>query len=321
MDPATIAAIGTAAQGAGSLLSAFGVGRKKGPSMEEQLAVQGWWQRDHEMKSARNLFDTKMQLAQQHGLHPLSVLGVSTGSSFSPVLTTGVQDTGPDFASIGYGANQIAKSFIRPETAQAPQVDAREDRIIDANLRLAEANAKRAEWEALGSEFRVADMAAPRILLGQPGNPPGVRASNDVVQMENLVAEQSGIPRSYVSGQGPITVEQKVAPPHPLNVGHAAGTDQGWQRVQDKNGNQVSVIRNDAVNADIEKGATFQALASIFGIDRAMQITAIMENEGLLMGGAVAAGYGVKKLYEYVMGRAKGGPPQRYTPQWKKGGR
>lgn len=309
MEPATIASL---AGGAGQLLSGLGFGSKKAPA---QPTI--WEQYNANLWHEQNLFNTKMELAKQHGIHPLSVLGVNT-SNYSPVLTTGGQDAGVDFNAMGQGASQIARTFVKPPE-EAP--DPMAARIMEANVRTAEANAKRAEWEALRSEFAAADTAAPQLLMGQPGSPPGVRTSNDVVQMQGLVAEQSGIPRNYLAGQTepPVTVNQKVAPPHPTRPGFAAAADQGNQVIFDKNGKPVELVRNEAVQADIEKGATFQALAQIFGIERALQITAVMENEGLLMGGVVAAGYGAKTLYEYIHGRGKGKPNPRQlkSGKWK----
>lgn len=297
--------------GAQILGGLLGGSAPKGPSLQEQsLATLG-----HE----RDSFNQKMKLAKDHGLHPLSVLGVPT-ANFSPAVSFG--DSGRDYGSVLSGAATIGKSLVNPET-KPEETDPLQARLIEANVRTAEANAKRAEWEALGSEFRVADMAAPQLLTGQPGSPPGIRRSNDVVQSELLAAEQAGISPEFFRGNTDplVKLEQKVAPPHPRNLGHAAGTDQAWQSVMDKNGNPVSVVRNDAVNADIEKGATFQALAGVFGVERAMQITAVMENEGLIMGGALAAGMGIKKGLEYLYGRAKGKPspnPRQFKDgKWK----
>lgn len=311
MEPATMMGIGALASGAGQILSGLGFG---GGSKGEQLS--GRQQQQLQLHHERQSFEQKMQMAHEQGLHPLAMMGVPMSSvNITPNYP---QDSGPDFAAIGAGVNTLASSVVKP-LEKGP--DSNEQRIIDANVRLAEANAKRAEWDALRSEFSAADQAAPQIIMGQPGNPPGVRRSNDVIQMEGLVAEQSGLPASWLRGnQSPIEIKQKVAPPHPRNVGHTAATDQGWQRIQDANGQQTSVVRSEAVQSDIEKGATFQALAKVFGIERAMQITAIMENEHLLMGTAAASGFLLRhplaRLGKFLWGKI---PP--YKPNWKKGGK
>lgn len=302
---AGLAAAGEFLGGVGSIASAFG-GDSRDPIADTRAAnylalVQ------HNDLTAQD-FNLKMKLAKNHGIHPLSVLGVpSPGAGFSPILSYGGTDTGPDFSAIGYGANQIAKSFVDPPAPveDRQHEDPRQARLIDAQVRLAEARAGEAE---------VSQIMAMNNLLGQPGNPPGVRASNDVNAASLDVARMSGLPLSYFSAGAAspsVEVKQQVAPPHPSKTGHAAATDQHWLTVRDQSGRDVSVVNPQAINADLEKGATYTALAKIFGAERAMQITAVMENEGLLMGGAVAAGYGLKQLFEYIHGRSKGKPNPR----------
>lgn len=296
--------LGSLLGGAGQLLGGLGFGKKKGPTPEEQSAVQ----LKHEVDS----FHNKMSLAKQHGLHPLSVLGVPM-ATFTPSVS---QDVGYDLAQMGAGANQLSKAFA---STQEDKTEAPVTPLAAAQLRLVEAQAKKAEWDALGAEFAAADRAAPPILLGQPGNPPGVRRSNDVVQMENLVAEQSGIPPSYLSGgqSSPVEVSQKVAPPHPRDVGYAAATDQAWGKYIDRDGKIGSFVRPEVQQTDIEKGATFQYFAKLFGVERAMQITALLENEHLLMGGSVAASLLLRRPVGAILKKFEKKPP--YKPNWKGG--
>lgn len=299
-----LSSIGSFLGGAGQLLGGLGVGKDKPPPVMPP-AEQSHHVREHE----RLQFQDKMALAKEHGLHPLSVLGVPVGSSFSPVISSGAVDTGPDFASIGYGAGQIAKSFVQPpapvEDRHHP--DPLEDRLKLANVRYAEARAGQAETAYMNEQL--SQMA----LLGQPGRPPGVVRSNDTNALQSQVALESGIPMSYVGAQNaPVQIEQKVLPPHPNLRGVAAGADQAMLRVVDPKGGHGTVVNSQAINADLEKGATFTALAKVYGVDQAMAITAALENEGLLIGGAVAAGYGIKNLYNYIKGRASGKPSPRY---------
>ncbi|QXP44150.1 MAG: DNA pilot protein [Arizlama microvirus] len=326
MDPATMTAVGSLLGGAGSLASAFGGGGNK---VDEGAVrglndINGRHQKDMEYILRQQEFNQKMALAKEHGLHPLSVLGVNVGgSTITPsVVGSGAQDTGPDFEKIGYGANQVLRSFVKPEAADVAEPDPMAARILDANVRTAEANANRAEWDALRSQFNAEDMARVN-LMGQPGNPPGVRTSNDVTRITDFVAHQSGIPNYYTRPGGPVEVKQTVAPAHPRNLGHTAATDQAWQTIMDQNGKPTSVVRSEAVQADIEKGATFQWAAKMFGVENALKITAIMENENLLIGGAAGLAFALSRIpggraVATRMGLLK--PlTQPYKPNWKGG--
>lgn len=303
LDPASTAVSG-AAKIIGSLNRPDPV---TAPSQEAQGAVQ--------LQHARDDFNQKMALAKEHGLHPLSVLGVPS-SGFSPVLTSGQPD-GFDYNAFGSGVSQLgsaAASLVKPPDTPAP-VDPRQERLLDAQVRRAEAMAGTAEMDYILSQ---------RAVLGQPGKPPGARASNDVNAAESMVAAQSGVPLNWLTGErAPIKVEQKVAPPHPSKMGTAAGVDQGWVDIKDKNGRTVSTVRNEAVQADIEKGATFQALANMFGIERALQITAVMENENLLLAGSAGLAFALSRIpggraLATRMGLLK--PlTQPYKPNWKGG--
>lgn len=267
------AAIGAA----GDVLSGLIGRRKPDPAFASAVAMQ------QSLQHERASFNQKMALAKQHGLHPLSVLGVPT-STYSPTITFG-GDPGPDYAALGAGASQLASAFVEPPAKEPPKMPVPEDPIT---YRQRMANMRRLEAEAGLAELRLSQAA-----VTGPGAPPGVRTSNDVTAMQQTVAEQSGIPLSLIGGagrDGPITIKQEVAPPHPKLPGFAAAVDQGWGRVRDRDGSNVPLVRQEAVQADIEKGATFQALAKAFGIERAMQITAVLENEHLLMGAALGTG-------------------------------
>lgn len=290
--------IGALASGVGSIASGFGLGRSK-PDKGPDIHVQYKENLLHEM----NMFNQKISLAQQHGLHPLSVLGIPTGN-FSPAVTVGGSDGGTDWSSIGAGVNQIANTFVKPPEDKPPEVSEFDRRAQAANLRILEANAKRAEWEALGTEFKVADYAAPRLITGQPGNPPGARVSNDAVEMQRIAAEQSGLSPSLFTGGSGLGLKQEVLPPHPLKLGYGAGTDQAFVTTMDAHGKPGTVLNQNAIQAEFEDGATMTLLTRIFGVDRAIEIMAVLEQSGVIAGvGAAAAAAG--KLWYDRMGRQR----------------
>lgn len=285
MDPGTFAAV---AQGAGSLLSGLGIGKSssKGPSPQEQAAATLGYERDS--------LNQKLALAKDHGIHPLSMLGVPMGS-FTPTWYVG-GDRGADPAGIGQGAAQIARSFVKPP--EESQTDPLAQRAAEANVRLLEAQAKRAEWDALGTEWKVADYAAPRLLQGQPGNPPGARLSNDAVEMQRLAAEQAGLnPR--LLGAPALGLKQDVLPPHPVKLGHGALTDQSMITVMGPDGKPASLLNQNAVQAEFNDGATMTWLVKTFGVERATEIMAALEQKGIFGAlGLAAAGAG-KMAYDY----------------------
>lgn len=317
--PAMVGAAGQFLGGVGSVASAFSGGGSKFD--EGATRAASYLSQLHDHDNMVSLFRGKMNMAKEHGLHPLTVLGVPFQSSGMPIISS--SSDAPDFGALGDGIGAIGRSLVKPPE-QSDQPDPNQRRLIDASVRRAEAEASLAEWKAVLAEFDAVNATSSHLLQGQPGNPPGVRTSNDVAHMQGLVAEQSGIPLSYVQGaNAPVEVRQTVAPPHPRNVGHAAGTDQAWQTVMGKDGVPSSVVRQEAIQSDIEKGATFQFLAKHFGIDKALLITGIMENEHLLMGTAAAGGF-LLRHPAVRLGRALAQrfgwlkkPP--YKPQWKGG--
>lgn len=296
----TLGGLGSIASGAGNLLSGiFGSKKKEGPSLAEQSAAG--------LLHERQSFDQKMALAKEHGLHPLSVLGVPV-STFSPAISSPVA-SGPDFSAIGSGVEQIAKSFVKPPEAAPAVVDANQERLNNANVRIAEARANKEEWEALRSQWVTQDL-----LRGQPGNPPAVRSSNDGTVTTRLAAEQAGVSPSLFDKH--VEVKQSVLPPHDSFLGTAMGVDQSWKRGIDQRGRFFSILNNDLFNADFEEGATINALAKYFGPERAIEIAAVLEQAGVI-GGVGAGGYAGYKLYRegqdrkrlkaYNSGRMSGG--------------
>lgn len=303
-------AIGSVLQGVGAVAGAFKSG-DKGPSMQEQSAAT----LGHERDSLNQSFNLKMDLAKQHGLHPLTVLGVPTGS-FTPAVNVG-GSSGPDYAQLGYGANQIARSFVKPPEEVADPLDLR---AKEANVRLLEAQAKRAEWDALYSEFKTADYAAPQLLTGQPGNPPGARISNDAVEMAGIAAAQSGLPPSLFmnGGTSPLSMKQEVLPPHPSKLGHGAATDQAHITVMGADGKPASLLNQNAIQAEFNDGATMTLLTRMFGVDRAVEIMAAMEQKGLIGGTLFAAAGAGKMIYDKLAQQRRDALANRkYSPNWK----
>lgn len=313
MDLESIGAIGSALGGVGQFLSGAGIG-KKGIDYGYQNALKLNFERDS--------FNQKMNLAEQHGLHPLAMLGVPMSSG--PAYHVG--DSGPDFARMGAGLQQIASAAGRvepkkDESAYGYYVDAQRQGppappaapVVDPLLeRQRLAQVRRAEAEASMSELLLAERAR-----GAAGSPPGARVSSDVSAMQAHVAQQSGVPLSFLTGGstrdgGPIKVEQNVAPPHPSQPGVAAGADQLWVRGMDRNGKPVYLLRQDVVNADTDMGATLNYLAGEYGMERALQITAMLEQAPTALAMLGGAGYGALKLGRYLLTRygARGG---RYT--------
>lgn len=292
---------GAILQGIGSVAQGFGLGNSE-PDKGPDIHVQYKENRFHEAE----LFRQKMAMAKNHGIHPLAMLGIPT-SNFQPAVTVGGSDGGTDWSSIGAGAGQIANTFVKPPEDKPPELSEFDRRTQAANLRILEANAKRAEWEALGTEFKVADYAAPRLLTGQPGNPPGARVSNDAVEMQRIAAEQSGLsPSVFTAGSG-LGLKQEVLPPHPLKLGYGAATDQAFVTTMDSTGRPGTVLNQNALQAEFNDGATMTLLTRIFGVDRAIEIMAAMEQLPLVGGiGAAlgAAGIAGKRLYDYL-GRQK----------------
>lgn len=303
-----LASAGSFLQGAGSLLGGLGFGskEKKGPSLQEQYAAQQGHERDS--------FNQKMALAKQHGIHPLAMMGIPM-STFAPSIVP-ESSSGVDFAQLGYGANQIASNFVKPPDDK-PVVDPRADALADANLRLAKAQASRAEWDALHAQFQVEDMAR-QSLVGQPGNPPGARVSNDVSAMRSLAAAQSGLDPAVFGGASPLSMKQEVLPPHPRKLGYGAGTDQAFVTTMDATGKPGTVLNQNAIQAEFEDGATMTLLTRLYGVDRATEIMAVLEQKGLI-GGVLAAGAAAGKLfYDRMAKQRRGAFQKRKTLSTKK---
>lgn len=279
MEPTTTAAlISGGAQILGGLL---GGSSNKGPTLEDQTNNQLIYQ--------DRTFRQKMEMAQIHGLHPLSVLGIPP-ANFSPQISTG-GDSGPDYNAISAGAGTIARGFVKPP--EQPEETDEEKRIRAANVRLAEAQATRTEWDALRAQWTTEDL-----LRGQPGNPPGVRTSNDSSTVQSLAAAQAGVSPATLAGSG-TELKQSILPPHPLKLGHGLGTDQTWITGMDQNGKPFSALNPNLIQADFEDGATITALSKIYGPERAIEIMAVLEQAGPIAGiGAGLAATG-KVLYDY----------------------
>lgn len=301
VDMGLLDSIGNFLGGAGQILGGLGVGKKE-PDNAFNIALQEQSALRHE----RDSFNQKMAMAKEHGLHPLSVLGVPT-ASFSPAISTG--DSGLDFSSVGAGAERIAKQFVKPPEEPTHEQDPLQARLIDAQVRNAEAQAKKSEWDALRSQWTTEDL-----LRGQPGNPPGVRLSNDAAAVSRLAAAQSGVTPNVLSGSG-VTLKQDITPPHPSILGHSLGADQSWQRMVDQDGSLYSLTNPSVFNPDIEQYGSFHYLSKHYGVDKALEIMAVLEQAPLLGGAAAGVGYALKKSYDYFAGQGRRADERRgYGP-------
>lgn len=285
-NPATIGAVGSLLGGLGS---AFG-GKSEGLSPEAAMLAQSYMGIKHDHDNLHSQFNLKMNLAKQHGLHPLSVLGVPFSGGSMPAVVSG-GDSGPDYSDLGNAVANVSRSFVKPPE-ESP--DPYAERMAQASVRMAEANANRAEWEALRSQWNAQD-----IIRGQPGNPPAVHTSNDVVGTRALAAAQAGVSPGMFSG-GTVNLEQSVTPPHPRILGHAAGADQSFQRMVDKDGFLYSTPNPNVYNPDIEHFGTFHFLSNRYGADKALNIMAALEQApvaGGILGALGAGAYAVKRYF------------------------
>lgn len=103
---ATLAAgaadVGGFLSGASSLLGAFGFGskKKKGPSPEEQIALN---------KMAQTAeFDTRMELGKKHGIHPLTMIGAPAYSGSGIYMDGSRQEKTIDLNAMGQGIDRLA---------------------------------------------------------------------------------------------------------------------------------------------------------------------------------------------------------------------
>lgn len=279
----------------GSLLSGL-LSRKKGVNPETQIAFN--------LDAERQSFNQKMALAKQHGLHPLTVLG-------SPMATTAPmyeQSSPGDFSGLGYNASNLAQSMVNPDgegpkTAQQAVNDPREDRRKSLILDGLELDNQRKTQQIQHAQSEFDQHQMDRLIngvfgfgrAGAAGSPPAGASSNDVNFARRQVATQSGIGLGLVSSDGGVSLKQEIMPPHPSKIGYAAAADQGWSRVMDRSGHMVSVPNPNIFQPELEKYGSFYTLADKFGIHRAMQIMAGLENVGLVGG----LGLGAAGIYKY----------------------
>lgn len=306
MDPTTIAAAGQFLGGVGSIAGAFGGSRGPSANDSHHAMLMG-------IEGMQRQFDMRMDLAKKHGLHPLTVAGV-------PMTPSSVQFAGDsprvDLEALGSGAHAIGRSLVKP-----PDEDPMDKRLKEAQLRLIEANANRAEWDALAAEFTTADLARGTV-FGQPGLPPNSQSSNDVNAMGRLAAAQSGIPGLLGPGSG-VSLKQEITPPHPNQLGTAAGAEQLYHTVFDQFGKPVRMLNPKALQGDTEIPFTYLWLANRFGNEAATNLMPIAENAGPLGAGAAALGYAAKKVYDYFgnqrreVEKRRGFGPGRGRSPWR----
>lgn len=300
-----LAAAGPILSGIGAIAGGLGLGKDKAdPEYEARV------QQETALRHEKESFNQKMALAQTHGLHPLSVLGVPMATFAPSISSTG--GGGVDFTAIGSGMERIAQTQVKPP--EKPDEDPLQVRIAEATVRQAEAGAKKAEWDALRAEWTTQDL-----LRGQPGNPPALRTSNDAAGIQALAAAQAGIKPSIFSNPK-IDIKQDILPPHPVNLGHAAGADQSWIRGVDQSGNFYSALNPNLIQADFEDGATITALSKIYGPERAIEIMAVLEQAGPIAGVGAALSAAGAAAYRYFGNQRAEALKRRTTRRsWSRG--
>jgi len=151
MDPLVTSTLISA--GSSLLGSVFG-GKKKGPSLED---IQNANVRQEDM-----LFDSRMENAKQHGIHPLVMLGIppSGGSTFAfGGGESSEPSTAEKMAEMGQGVSRAAHAWLTREERELGKVSAQ----------------LQVENQALQNDRLRSEIA----LLHQPGSPPGQFGTTD----------------------------------------------------------------------------------------------------------------------------------------------
>lgn len=154
---AEIATIGSALSGGGSFLSGlsglFGRKKKKGPSMEEQLAAQSAASLDFQSKLPR-----VMKAAwKEAGIHPVYGMG-GASSSFSPSFSVGGDSDGP---SVGESVTQMGQGISRAAEALISTRERLQNRMIETQI----------EGQELENTKKAADLALVTGPMATPGIP------------------------------------------------------------------------------------------------------------------------------------------------------
>lgn len=103
----TLAGAGALLGGIGSLASGLGIGSKGTSRKRERDSARIAY--EEALRYAPQEFQQKMDLAKQHGIHPLMMLGVGSPQVVQPSVVS--SDRGMDFGSIAQGGVDIARAL------------------------------------------------------------------------------------------------------------------------------------------------------------------------------------------------------------------
>lgn len=201
-----------------------------------------------QLRLERESFGQKMQLAKDHGLHPLTVLGVPMGSA--PMVGASSHEYQPSPGS-GISAGDAGRH-------QAPS--AFDERMMAYNERIASANARSAEARAGQEELQLKRDSTTAV--GRPG-----MVSNDQVKIQSKL---SGVPESRIkygsSGSGDTALinikPDQVTASSPGNPGMAAGVPPGFRKVATPDGKTLIVPDQSVIQTEIDEGALYNSLVN-----------------------------------------------------------
>lgn len=193
------------------------------------------------LNQERASFNQKMELAKQHGIHPLSVLGVPMSST---LVGAGVHES-----------NQPVAGTLDFRKHETPELSAEEKAIQDANVRIAEANARAAESRAVSEEVEARQRAS--VLLGSQIGPNKI--SNDQLATQSRL---SGVPVANINGpKSIIEIEpSKTTASAPGNPSITAAVSPSLDRVLMESGKEYKVPSQDKLQVDMEGGEMITTL-------------------------------------------------------------
>lgn len=274
-----------------------GTGGKKSPVMDEfgnfyriQDEYEDERQRNQQgqmnqltLAMERASFNQKMQLAKEHGLHPLSVLGVPMSSSV--------------VGATSHESNQPVAGTVDFSKHQTPEVSEHDKRMMEYNERIADANARAAESRAVSDELEARQRAS--VLLGQQVG--SNRISNDQIATQSKL---SGVPYKSIEGSNPIIrikpAETTATAPGNPNV--TAAISPALDRVL-IDGKPYYIPSQEKMQVDMEGGELIATLMNYGGLplDAAIATTALLP----IVGPAVAGlGYAAHRGYRaYRIGK------------------
>lgn len=211
-------------------------------------------------------FDQKMKLAKDHGIHPLSVLGVPMSST-----VVGAQS---------HESNTPVAGTVDFSKHQTPELSEHDKRMMEYNERIAGANARAAESRAVSDELEARQRAS--VLLGSQVGPHKV--SNDQVATQSRL---SGVPVKDIAGPESvirIKPSESIATA-PGNPNVTAAISPALDRVLIE-GKPYYVPSQDKMQVDLEKGEMILTLMNQGGLslDHAIAASALMEYLSPAMG-------------------------------------